>query len=289
MAERPIVICGLPGSGKTTYLAALWHLVTSRELFTDLRFRSLRDTDASHLNELANRWRNAEPQIRTEVSAARVVSMNLVDVAGAAVRLTFPDLSGEMYRQMWEDRECTPQLAELLEEGDAMLFFIHADKIRLPQWVVDVAAQSRALGLEITDGQVVPWHPRLSPTQVQLVDLLQLFKMPPLEVKFRRLAIILSAWDKVAVEGRSPSQFLADQLPLLNQYLQSASDEWIWKVYGVSAQGGDYKSEAEPMTERERANIEALRSFDQPSRRIQVVDESNMTHDLTGPIAWLMT
>ena len=37
MAERSIVIIGLPESGKTTFLAALWHLITERDVDTVLR------------------------------------------------------------------------------------------------------------------------------------------------------------------------------------------------------------------------------------------------------------
>ena len=32
MSKRTIVIIGLPESGKTTYLAALWHLITARDV-----------------------------------------------------------------------------------------------------------------------------------------------------------------------------------------------------------------------------------------------------------------
>src|ERR1035437_2592783 len=98
MLERRMVICGLPESGKTSFLAAFWHLVTSREVDTQLRFRTLRDGDATHLNALAKRWRDAKVQIRTEVGASTLVSMNLADAANAPIRLTFPDLSGESYR-----------------------------------------------------------------------------------------------------------------------------------------------------------------------------------------------
>ena len=114
MTERSMIICGLPGSGKTTFLAALWHLVSSREIETALRFESLRNGDAAHLNALATRWRSARIQDRTAVAANRLVSMNLLDAGGNPVRLTFPDLSGESYRRMWEERDCDPAVAGAL-------------------------------------------------------------------------------------------------------------------------------------------------------------------------------
>lgn len=87
MTERSVVIIGLPASGKTTFLAALWHLVTARDVETVLRFGSLRVGAAAHLNEIAARWREAKVQDRTAMTGNRVVSMSLVDAVGEAVRV----------------------------------------------------------------------------------------------------------------------------------------------------------------------------------------------------------
>jgi double-GTPase-like protein len=289
MTERSMIICGLPGSGKTTFLAALWHLVTSREIETALRFESLRNGDASHLNALSARWRNAKIQDRTEMAANRLVSMNLLASGGNPVRLTFPDLSGESYRRMWEERDCDPAVAEMLTTGEGLLLFVHADQIQAPKSVVEVATQSKKLGIDVADGQDAPWSPRLAPTQVQLVDLLQLLRLPPLNLGPQRVAIMLSAWDKVAPENRTPEAFLAERLPLFDQYLRSGADGWTWRVFGVSAQGGDYETQNKIMTKTQRADLDVLRNLDQPSLRIKVVSEAAESHDLTGPVAWLMS
>src|SRR5438067_606114 len=115
VAERSITCCGLPESGKSTFLAALWHLVTARELQTALEFESLRDGDQTHLNAIAARWRSAKVQERTLLGNQRVVTMNLRDAKRGPLRLTFPDLSGESYRRMWEERACDAEIAALLK------------------------------------------------------------------------------------------------------------------------------------------------------------------------------
>jgi hypothetical protein len=286
MADQSVVIIGLPESGKTTFLAALWHLITAQDVETMLRFGGLRTGDASHLNAIAARWREAKIQDRTAVTGNRLVSMNLSDAAGVAVRVTFPDLPGEAYRRMWEDRDCKPEIAEVLRAGGVLLF-VHADTIRAPKWVLDEVALSKALGLEVPEGEIAPWHPRLAPTQVQLVDLLQLLRRPPLDVGPRRLAIMLSAWDKARGEGLTPESYLLAKLPLLSQYLRRGVDGWICRVYGLSAQGGDY----DPV-ERDAARVpaaEELRNLDRASSRIQLVGPVPETHDLTEPLAWLMS
>lgn len=285
MTERSIAIIGLPGSGKTTFLAALWHLITERDVDTALRFHTLLVGKATHLNEIAARWRDAKIQDRTTVGGNRLVSMNLLDTADMPVRVTFPDVPGEAYRRMWEDRECDPEIAEILCAGD-VIFFVHADTIQSPKWIVDEVALSKAIGLEVLEGQEVPWHPRLAPTQVQLVDLLQLLRKPPLDTGPRRLAIILSAWDKACGEELSPQAYLEAKLPLLAQYLQRGADGWNWRIYGLSAQGGDYDS-TDPGAQR-KPEAEMLRNLDRPSTRIRLLGDKDETHDLTEPLAWLI-
>ena len=284
MTERSVVIIGLPESGKTTFLGALWHLVTAREIETTLRFHNLRSGDVAHLNAIAARWREACVQERTGVGGNKLVSMNLLDPSGMAVRVTFPDVAGEAYRRMWEERACDSDVADMLRAGGVLLF-IHADTIRPPQWVVDETELSRKLGLPLPKGEEVPWHPRLAPTQVQVVSLLQLLREPPLDVGPRRLAIMLSAWDKVADEGLDPGAFLNAKLPLLGQYLRRTADRWDWRVYGLSAQGGEYDSTKEDVPPNPEA--EALRNLDQPSARIRLILSDAETSDLTDPLAWL--
>jgi Double-GTPase 1 len=286
--ESSISICGFPGSGKTSYLAALWHLVTAGAEKTALQFVSLRNGDSAHLNTIATRWRNGLKQKRTEIPSGTLVSMNLKNVSGDLIRLTLPDLSGESYRDIFEIRECDKEVAKFLESSQGMLLLVHADNIRQPHMVTRVAAQSAALGSTIPDDQKVEWEPRLAPTQVQLVELLQLLRIPPLNVPFRKLAMVLSAWDKVEEEGRQPEEFMAERLPLLKQYLDSNSDVWDWKVYGVSAQGGEYEKEDARFTGSKLEKLNELKALDEPSMRIRVVSGTTISSDLTEPISWLM-
>lgn len=278
--KQQILCCGLPGSGKTTYLAALWHLVSERELPTVLGFHSLGSGDNLHLNNIAARWRNAQAQIRTEVAAERTVAMNLVDRTGAQIQLTFPDLSGETFKRMWVDRDCEPTLQPLVTASSADLLFVHADKITAPRWIVDEVADARALGELESEEKVeeVTWLATMAPTQVMAVDVLQLLGRRPLGPRQRRIAVVLSAWDKVAPEGRTPGNFLAERMPLLNQHLKSVTTQDQLAVYGISAQGGDFTTEAD-----------RLLAEDVPSKRIKVVGGSGAAHDLTEPLHWLMS
>lgn len=63
MSERDVVLIGLPSSGKTTFLAALWYLVTSKQIPTRLKFRALGHGDRKHLNAIVKQWSDARQHL----------------------------------------------------------------------------------------------------------------------------------------------------------------------------------------------------------------------------------
>lgn len=281
-----VVTVGLPASGKTTFLAALWHLVCKSDVETRLRFAGLRKGNKAYLNEIADRWREAKIQERTALRGDRVVTIDLVDHSGTEVQLGFPDVAGEAFGQMWEKRDCDPSVAEMLCGGNVLLF-VHADTIKAPIRVTSITSMAASCGIQDGDDQkAVPWDPAFAPTQVKIVSLLSMLREPPLDKSQgqRRLAVMLSAWDKVRSQGYSPSLYLERYLPLLHQYLRQASDGWEYKIYGVSAQGGTY--DKSDVTNRSVAALAVLEQ--EPSQRIQLVHEDRMSHDLTEPLEWLI-
>ncbi len=283
MSKRSVVVMGLPGSGKTTYLAALWHLVSEGEIDSKLKYVSLRAGNADHLHEIATRWREAKKQERTSVSGDKLVSMILQAEGGEPQSVTFPDVAGEAFLQIWGQRECDETVARWLKEPGVLLF-VHADKVTVPKWVVDEKLLLEDMGVEREEEQVVDWSPNLAPTQVQLTDLLQSMQSEPLDVGPRRLAIILSAWDKAAGRRLTPEEYLAKRMPLFSQFLTHGLDrDWEVRIYGVSAQGGDYDDEKSSSPEAER-----LRNVDLPSKRIRVAYAGAESHDLTEPLQWLL-
>jgi len=180
MTKHDIVVLGLPGSGKTTFLAALWHLLTSNEVETKLSLVTLKAGEVAHLNEIASLWRKAKVQERTLHAGDRTVTMSMRTGTAPEFQLSFPDLAGESFQQMWETRECASEVAASLRSSNVLLF-IHADKIKAPGWIIDDAEDAEAAGLPVEAGKPVPWNARLAPTQVKLVDLLQSLRAPPLE------------------------------------------------------------------------------------------------------------
>lgn len=224
--------------------------------------------------------------------------MNLRSEGGNVVRIVMPDAPGEDFRSMWEDRELGRVLGDSLATGNILLL-LNGNRIKSPDWVTQRAAQRRVTGRQPSAEPPVEWHPSLAPTQVQLVDLLQMIAKPPVGEGGRRIVIMISAWDKAEGEGLAPPAFLSQKLPLLAQYLEAGRDGWTGRVYGVSAQGGEYDGNevneepdsAEPTGKSRKAkkgrDADSLREKDIPAERIRLVFDGRTSSDLTEPLQWL--
>jgi hypothetical protein len=283
-ASPDIAIVGLPESGKTTLLAAIWHMVREAGSITALKFDGLSEGNYEHINNLAKRWRAGKKQQRTQTSGMKVVKMRLKDAAGRSVQVSFPDMPGEDFSRMWEKRECDESMIDTLS-APAIVLIVNGDTIRFPAWIVEQMAIAKGVGLQAAQSEAIDWSPDLAPTQVQVVELLQFLMSGNLEIGARRLAVLISAWDEVEGDGLEPAEVLAIKLPLLDQYLRSARDPWTWRVWGVSAQGGVY----EDLDKGEQIEATAaLRELERPSDRIKVVEGKSVSTDITRPLEWLI-
>ena len=282
--DPDVAIIGLPESGKTTLLAAIWHMVREAGSITTLKFAGLSQGNYEHVSGLAKRWRAGKKQQRTQTSGGKVVSMRLRDATGRVIEVSFPDMPGEDFSGMWEKRELDETMTSTLL-APAIVLVVNGDTIKFPAWIVERMALEKTIGLERKETQIVDWSAALAPTQVQVVALLQFLMSGALDVGRRRLAVLISAWDEVEGEGLEPAEVLSVKLPLLDQYLRNGRDPWVWRVWGLSAQGGVY----EDLEKNEHlAATEALREIERSSDRIRVVDGKNISSDITLPLEWLI-
>ena len=276
MVDESVVVLGLPASGKTTYLAALRYSLTSLKVQSKYTLVKLLAGNGEYLTSIAARWASAQRQERTQQESGRTVSISLRGQGRPDFTLSFPDLAGETFARMWENREISPSAVDLVK-AKGVLLFIHSDTIRHPGWIAD----DEEAGMPPEGDAPRPWAPRSSPTQVQLIDLLRCLNEAPLAVGPRQVAVILSAWDTMEEEGITPEDFLEVNLPMLHQYIHHGLAEgWSFRVYGVSAQGADYGDDA---------SAQRMLELDVPADRIRVIGDGNSSNDLTEPLHWLLT
>ncbi len=112
------------------------------------------------------------------------------------------------------------------------------------------------------------------PVDVRAVDLLQEL----VEERSTRLplAVIVSAWDRT-VGAATPTNWLAKQLPLLEQFLACNSGQLPHAVFGVSAQGADFD-----------LGLSGGSELDDPWDRAYLVHPDGLRGTIAAPIEWLI-
>lgn len=284
------VIMGLPASGKTTFLAALWHLIEANETDCCLVLDTYRG-DLSYLNLIADAWRTFQPVPRTSQVGDRNVTIQLRNrETNLICTAFFPDLAGETFDRQVEDRRCRTEFIEDVAAEDGILFFISADvreddlsitefNTRIPSEKNIDSTDRVEERSEITPALLLEWEPKLLPTQVKIVQLLSDLIRPPFISRCRRLAILISAWDLTDGMNLTPQEWLTISMPLVAQFLKANGDFFKYQVYGVSAQGVSLENDTA---------VDAAAELT-PSRRIQIISPGGDGHDLTEPLVWLMS
>ena len=296
------VIMGLPGSGKTTFLAALWHIMEANETKCRLKVDRL-EGSLSYLNKIAKAWRTFEPVERTSQTGDADVTMYLVDCEnGSKGTAFFPDIAGERFSDQAEVRRGRRTFIANTESCDSILLFINANAEQDYLSIIELndqmppdseepneaPAEQATASAPVDDGKQPPkpqpvpeFEPKKVPVQVKIVQLLSDFLRAPFEVRPRRLAVILSAWDVVATHtpAMSPERWLSGNMSLLDQFLKTNDGVFETRIYGVSAQGVDLE---------DAAAVERAKKL-RASERILIVDGAERGHDITTPLVRLMT
>lgn len=286
MLTPKILMCGLPDSGKSTYIAALSYLLEHGDADTGIHYNGPSE-ESQYIQDLAMKWASCEEIGRTKAHGKVDIDFNL-KLAQKEFVLNLPDLDGEKWRDLWVNRRCDIEISKLSYQSTGILLFINLNKIVAPITVETVRKSLASItGGEAEDAEdeevqsddETEWDPnKHASTQAIIVDFLQSLSNEPMSSNKKPLAIILSAWDS-SEENLKPNAVLENDLPLLAQYLNSEADYKNWVVFGVSAQGGDISN---------NATKEKLLSEECPENRIIVECEDHKDIDLSRPISWLI-
>ncbi len=288
------LLVGLPRSGKTTFIGALWTLLNAPGAGTALALHRLAG-NRERLELLAERWCSGVEAKRTEMQEEGWVDLHLRAVAGAEeeVTLSLPDLSGERFQGQWKDRLATAEYLEAAATCDGVLLFVHPREIVSPRNLSELNAEARELQALLAGGivhseeagkpgaTVVPpaaevvYDAELAPTQLKLVDLLQILTAAAGRRRLR-LGVVVSAWDLVEKAlPWTPEEYLKATMPLLHQYLCANKDAFDSRVFGASCEGMDRDADGFA------ASVGRA-----PAERIKVVGPALATHDLTELLRW---
>ena len=274
--DKKIVFCGLPSSGKTTFLGALSYMAENNDDSNALKLDDLQE-QRHFFNLLADTWVNCDPMMRTKIDSQDSIEM-ILSTDDLNFNVEMPDLSGETWASIWSEHEISQPVYDFLTHCSSVAFFIHTDQISTPLKLSEENSMLQGSCNRDQVEQLEDWDATKHPsTQAVTVDLL--IKVSSImKAENKRVAIILSAWDTVSENYQSPLEFVGVQMPLLYQYLSSKLDFSDTQFYGVSAQGGCLIKQKQ-----------SLLDIDEPVNRIKVLEDGGLQHnDLTKILSWLI-
>lgn len=279
MSNRSL-IAGLPGSGKSTYIGALWYNL--RHIDND-SIRMIADDNLPEniavLNKLATLWRKGENINRTNSNAEDRVQINLISKNhGEPITLEVPDFLGETFRDIITLQE-DKKLDEWCRTSDSLLFFVK--DVSVGKFVDEFPVE--------TDE-----HPDVDIPPMKLDDIseaaknIMILKYLLNKKNFTKVVIVLSWWDETSPIGQNvvnPEGFLKRKSPALFNFIRNHCKEFL--IIGLSSQGMKYLGKESSEEERSAFN-KILLDKTKEGKRAYIQIEDRTEYDLSLPISWLL-
>lgn len=242
--SRGTLMVGLPRTGKTSYLGLLFVAMVKRGSSEDLVLEEY-NQDHSYLNLIAERLMGFQSADHTETDQRDGLDLTVRLPDARPMKLYVPDLSGETWQAAHIERVLSAEVADRAAEVDGFVLFAHVGEFVPSTTIVEDMAAAIDLGMGEDEWQESASPVEVSgesPTQVALVDLIQM--MREWQQKPFRLSLVLSAYDiaQAVPAPLSPHEWVETNMPLLDQFLTANADRIACRTFGVSAQGGVYSS-----------------------------------------------
>ncbi len=278
MAEAlPTRMClvGLPATGKTTYIAALWAYLTSGAPNATYRVLTM-PKDTKYLNAIANAWAARQDMPRSSTGATDTVEFTIEIEGRDPVTVVLPDLPGELFLNAIRRPAIDSVVAAAVETSDLLLFFVNGQEAKTftplgdqepPEDAGHAEDESAALG-ELNEFVVGELDADTLNTELmeRLCFLLRDQSLPP-------IVVVVSAWDALEGKYASPEDWFRAEQPMSWQYVDGLRSQTTVGVVGVSAQGADY---------RDDPDIHHKPTAERAWGRADTVTKT----DIAGPLLW---
>lgn len=252
MAEKKILIAGLPDAGKTTYIAALNGVMTQ-----DGDFCLHSDGKASewaYVNDMTKKWLAGETVTHSTDGETKFIKWPLKDKNDQRIDLTIPDMKGEHYYDIINN-DFDPKLAEFCKGADGILFFINGmSRFMLKEHYMEMQKDREEKKNEAADNTKQVNNVTEAAKQSEKADKI---KLKPenmqdvtknlLVIKYLRelmgnvkIVVAISCWDERG-DYKTIEEYFKKVCPALYNYVRKNFNAHMF--CGISAQGAKYGTE----------------------------------------------
>ena len=282
MSITKCMIAGLPGSGKSTYIGALWYCLMHPDNIEGIKLvadkMNLAD-DLTVLNRLSDAYKNMQLIDRNYSDQNETVQINL-KVADSDTRLQVevPDFLGENFRDLVELKE-SELVSKWLNDTDTLVYFMN--EVTPPEFEDDHGPEDDESPMPAKD---------VSPFSIKTISSvamnIMVLKCLLSKKTFKKVVIVLSWWDKNTDNGavpNNPQKYLKEYSPALFNFIQYHIPNF--EIIGLSAQGQEYPKEDQGNYEATKKEIKAKT---REGKRSFVEIEDKILHDLSLPLYLLI-
>lgn len=293
MEKKNCLIAGLPESGKSTYLGALWYITQNGNGKIDLALGTTNmdlPENTSLLDSLSQKWQRVEDMDRTSNDASEDISFLMCPKGSEGLfSLEVPDFRGESILQILTMNQPS-NFNEWCSKANHLLFFI--SNIQPGSFADDFNdddEEENANDNSIESPVIPTLEAKDMTPAAQNMLILRYLKE---NYKFDKIVVCLTAWDKILSDDNTaiPEKYLMEKSPALYNFISYHFGEI--KYFGLSAQGEDYKYEdieengkiVKKVTEECKKRLQKkTRDFE----RAFVCEGNKKSFDITLPIAEL--
>lgn len=276
------MIAGLPGSGKSTYIGALWYCLMHPDNIEGIKLvadkMNLAD-DLTVLNRLSDAYKNMKLIDRNYSDQNETVQINLkVADSDTKIQVEVPDFLGENFRDLVELKE-SELVSEWLKDTDTLVYFMN--EITPPEFEDDHGPEDDEKPMPVKE------VPQFSIKTISAVAMnIMVLKCLLNKKSFKKVVIVLSWWDKNTDNGvvpNNPQKYLKEYSPALFNFIQHHIPNF--EIIGLSAQGLEYPKEDQGNYEATQKEIKAKT---REGKRSFVEIGDKIVHDLSLPLYLLI-
>lgn len=283
MTFTKCLIAGLPASGKSTYIGALWYNLRQANSESEMKMRSDDDlpNDINTLTHLSNLWKVGTRIDRTNSNATDSVQINIEDKESKTkFILEVPDFLGETFRDII-DFKANDQLGRWCEDSDTLLYFI--EELNPGEFEDDDIHDEEENSAET---EVLP---TLTSTDMALdAQNIMILKFLFEQKEFEKVVFVLSRWDRYTDNGKiscNPEEYLKRTSPALFNFITHHVKSY--NIVGMSAQGCSY-----PDKHASEENLKVFKSqiiaLTRTGKRAFVEVGDEILYDLSLPLYMLL-
>lgn len=285
------LIAGLPDSGKSTYIGALWHVVQYDTDKIDLALVASDDNlpeNTAQLTALSKCWHNVEDMDRTSNDVPNSISFILKKKnENTEFTLNVPDFRGESIRQIVTKNQ-PPELDEWCQKADSLLYMM--SNVDAGVFADDYNIDADESTTTINSKEIPPLEPKnMTPAALNMLLIRYLRE----HTGCKKVVICLSAWDKISKINNeiTPEDYLCDHSPALYNLIKYHFPKA--QFYGLSAQGDAYGYEEQAKGKNKKRVVttecrKVLQELTMQGKRAFIYEGKKKSHDITKPIAALL-